>query len=189
MITVQIDSNTLINLFGLINDDFLLLLREKTKDDIKLFITHLQLDENFSNYPDDKVIGKVVSTLESKGIAIERTSTVGAIVGVSKVGGCTCGGPPYSDVFDKIVKIIKEKEERKQYPRTPKNIARDALTAVTSLGKDYLITCDKDLYYAAKNTFEEMKKVLTEKGIKIPEVIKSPGNPESVARKILNIPP
>jgi len=132
-------------------------------------------------------IDKALERLREKGINPKLEYPKIPVQGLARQGYEVESSEDIAHLYDDLRKEIDECEHVRSTPRRkPKsvlNIAADAVIAVSSLGHDFFITCDKCLFECS---YKVMKKHgMFKERFKIPETILVRRSPNEVAKAIL----
>jgi len=141
-----------------------------------------KLQKEERNY--QRKIEEALASLKNREIVIHDIEpTKGFIVGVSRIGYSVLGGEEVGRLYDELREEIEDCEGAKGRIRSVLNIARDAVIAVSSLDHDFLITCDKCLYYSWNKIIDKYRKHMQK--FKFPKVVYTRRNSKDVAERIL----
>jgi hypothetical protein len=184
-----LDTGALIALSGLKGSDSQILKNRIKASDSGLSITHIQVDEKLRIELQDYQlkIDKALSSLKNKGIVVSLEPTKIIVLGISRFGLASFGNEEAGRVYDELRDDIKKCERKKRKPKTPLNIACDAVIAVSSLGSDFFITCDRCLFDCWHKVISNHR-ILGQR-FKIPRVIYSEPYPKEVAKQMLRLLP
>jgi predicted DNA-binding ArsR family transcriptional regulator len=143
VVKIFLDTTALIALSGLEDEN---LKDQMRKLGIELWVTHIQVDEKYhKEVIFDRKIEKALGTLK-KWINVRIKPTEIAVFDVSRFDYCKFGNEEINELYDELKKEITECEKVKGRAKDPLNVARDAITAISSTGCDFFITCDECLY-------------------------------------------
>jgi hypothetical protein len=170
-----LDTNTFILLSGLGKRDLSILREEIVKSDIKLCMSHVQIDEQRNLELDDyqQKIKQGLAKFNQAGIDLNIETTKEVILDISRFDLARFGSEKLGEIDEEL-----RREIRKCLGKRFKgvlNVAKDALIALSSLNHDYFITGDKCLYASWKAVVEfneKNKKTLEQNGYKIPKVVR-----------------
>ncbi len=192
-----LDTNALILVDGLEGSDLQDFKGRIEGSSSELSVTHIQVDEKhpkeLKNY--QLKIKKVLERLTNKGIAVQVKTTKMGVWGVKRWGYFRWSDEETGKLYDELCKEIDEcmkwKANLKWLSKTKEekilNIARDATIAISSLGHDFFITCDKCLSESWKNVISKHS-MLTQR-YKLPRVIYTRPSPKTVAKQMLKLLP
>jgi len=152
----------------------------------QLSVTHVQIDEKDNKEPKhyQQKIKRVLLSLKKKGIAVQLECTKIVVLDESRFDLARFGDEEIGNLYDELRSEIDQCERTKGRTKTPSNIARDAIIAVSSIGHDFLITCDDCLCKSWQKVIDKHKML---RKSQVPRVIYAHPNPEEVARKMLEV--
>lgn len=197
-----LDTGALIALSGLKGSDLQALRSQIEASDSELSTTHVQVDEITKHIKfhepvvkgyDKEVqsyqqkIKEALKTLERKGINVRLEATKITVVGVSRVGYTKLGYEEMHKFDDELRKEIDECEKAKGKTKTLLNIARDTTIAVSSLGHDFFITCDRCLFKSWRKVIG--KHIMLRQKFKIPKIVYVQRSPKNIAKEMLALLP
>jgi len=135
--------------------------RIKLPRDLKYYATHIQYDEILS-IPEDKGArkGELLDIFEK--VTNENIATEGAVIGISRLGMAKFMSKEDAELYHKMLKRLRELDEKAKKMKSVENQARDILIALTCIKNCLtLVTDDKNLKKVAQEfqcpaiTFEE----------------------------------
>jgi hypothetical protein len=179
--TFYIDTNAFILIAGLDDSNLLLLSQAILKNEIELFLTHIQIDEHGV---EEKSYGEklenAMKKLRAKNVVFRVEATKGAVWNCSRYGLAEWGSEELNRINNELRTEIEKCNKEK------KDASHDALIALSSLDHDFFITNDKCLVYGWRKVIENSQKNRTalEKGHTIPQIFKA-RTPKSVLKAIL----
>jgi hypothetical protein len=143
VVKILLDTSALIALSGLEDEN---LKDQIRKLDIELWVTHIQVDEKYrKEVIFDRKIEKALDALR-KWINVRIKPTEIAVWDISRFVYSKFGDDEINELYDVLREEITECEKVKGKAKDPLSIACDAITAISSIGCDFFITCDKCLY-------------------------------------------
>jgi hypothetical protein len=185
-----LDTNVLMCLDGLEDLDLQDFRTRIEESNSELCTTHVPMDEwrlreKEQEYPQE--IKKVLKSLKNKGINVTLEDAKTTICGPSRSGYAVVGSEEEYELEDDLKEEIDKCQKDKGSPRPLSNILSDANIAVSSLGHDFFITCDRCLS-------ESWKKVIGKHSVlkqryKFPRVIYTRPIPKAVAKEIMKVIP
>jgi len=180
-----LDTGALIALSGLEGSDSQVFKNRIEASNSRLSITHIQIDESYNkelkNY--QQKIKKALESLKNKGIEVQPIEcTKIGVFSESRFGLARFGDEEIGNLYDELRNEIDQCEKDKGRTKTPSNVARDAIIAVSSIGHDCFITCDKCLFESWQNVVNKRKMLRKNQ---VPRVIYVQPNPKEVAEKML----
>jgi predicted nucleic acid-binding protein len=182
-----LDTNALIALSGLDENNFLKLSREIAKREISIYISHVQIDEQYNREFSDyqRKIREALKKFSEHCIEIIVKPTTQLVWDVSRWNFARFGSKKLGEIDDFLRQEIEKCMGKKH--KGVLNVARDALIALSSLNHDYFITNDECLYKGWKIVVEsnKNKKALKQGGYKLPQVIRRKTT-KSVFQAIIN---
>lgn len=193
-----LDTNALLYLSGLKDLDLKDFKKRVEASGLELSSTHVQVDESTEHIKfHEKVTKKrekkvqnyqekiafALKSLRKKEIDVRVEPTKIPVQGVARQNYTLMGGRETGKLYDELQKEVDECEKAKGNLKSPLNIGRDAVIAVSSLDHDFFITTDKCL-------FDSWHKIITKhrmlkQKFKVPKVIYTKCDPKEVARSIL----
>jgi hypothetical protein len=187
--SIVLDTNSLILLSGIEETDGKRLLEKMEKNNIKIFVTHVQIDEKitkeYSEY--EQKIKKALARLANMGIGVVVEPTKEAISDVSRWGMARFGSEMLSKIDSALRTAIKACMDKKG--KKPLHNAKDALIAISLFNHDYFFTNDECLYKAWVTIVEtnyDNKKALRKEGYIIPQIFRRK-KPETILEKIIEL--
>jgi len=183
------DTNALILLSGLDTDNLSILNREIAEKEIKICVTHVQIDEKYTHELGDyrQNIEKALEKLAKNGINIIVENTIELVLGISRLGYAKLGSEKLGEIDDALRKEIETCMGKKA--KGDLNVASDALIALSSLNHDFFITADRCLFKSWKIVIDfnkENKKAIEQHGYKVPKIIHRK-KPKGVFQAIMNV--
>ena len=132
-------------------------------------------------------IEKALKSLRSNGIVIHVEATKEIVLDISRFNLAKFGDEELGKLDDELRKEIDACERAKGTIKHSLNIARDALIAVSSLGHDFFITCDKCLSQSWNKVIG--KHTMLNQRFTIPRAVYIRPTPKDVAKQILKLLP
>jgi len=205
-----LDTNALIYLSGLEDLDLCDFKSRRDASNSELSTIHVSIDEITKHIKfhepikkkhEKKVqsyqqkIDEALKTLKSKGITVRIEATKIPVTGIARAGYVRTAskeiGKLYDELRKEIDKCMKSKGNLRWLSKTEKervlNIARDAVIAVSSIGHDFFITCDRCLSESWKKVIGKYS--MLKQRYKLPRVICARPTPKTVAKQMLKVLP
>ena len=112
---------------------------------LRYYVTHIQLDEIF-NMPEDKKERKEALLKLFNEVPKEVIATEGSVLGISRLGLSKLMSEEDAELYNKMLKRLKELDEKSGKKKTPENQARDVLILLTCIKNCLtLVTNDNNL--------------------------------------------
>lgn len=165
--TFYIDTNVFFLIAGLEDDNLLLLSQALLKNEIELFLTHIQIDEHGG---EEKSYGEKIENamkkLRAKNVVFQIESTKGIDWDISRWNMAEWGSKELVRIKHELGTEIEKCNKKK------KDASHDALIGLSSLDHDFFITNDKCIVYGWKKVIENSQKnrPILEKKYTIPKI-------------------
>ncbi len=197
-----LDTGAIIALSGLKGSDLRDFRNRMEASNSELVSTHVQVDEitkhvKFHEPAVEKYekevptyqqkIDEALKTLKKKRINVRLEATKMVVLGVSRLGQARFGHEEMHKFDKDLRKEIDKCEKAKGRPKPLLNIARDTTIAVSSLGHDFFVTCDRCLHDSWNKVIGKHK-ALAQKWT-VPRIVCAKRSPKEVAKQMLGLLP
>ena len=131
-----------------------------------------------------------MASLTNKGIIVHLEPTRIIVFDASRPGDeetalAEYGGEEIEKLYGELRNEIYECEKAKGKTKTASNIARDATIAISSLGHDFFITCDRCLFDSWHKVISKHRTLRQQ--FKIPTVIYTSPDSKEVTKRVLGL--
>lgn len=180
-----LDTGTLICLSGLTGSNLQIFKKRMKTSNSELSVTHIQVDEKFTKElkPYKLKIQEALESLMNKGITVRLEATKISVSDLSRGDFSSFSDEETGKVYDELRMEIDNCEKSKGRTKTQLNLDRDATIAISSLGYDVFVTCDRCLCDSWHRVIN--KHMSLGRNFKIPQIVYVRRTPDSVAKQIL----